>query len=158
MHGPAIGVGTTMLFHCDLVYAAPSARFQLPFVNLGFCPEAGVSLLLPRMAGHQRAAELLLLGKPFSAKKAEEVGLVNKIYHESELLKNALEQAQELTRLPPASVTLTKALLKRGSASAVQETISVETGFLIDRLASPEAKEAIDAFIERRKPDFSSCS
>ena len=156
VNGPAVGIGTTMLLHCDLVYAAPNARFQMPFVNLGLCPEGAASLLLPIMAGHQRAAELLLLGEPFSAKKAEEIGLVNKVCHESELLKNAQEQAQKLTILPPASVVLTKALLKKGNALAVKETMSEEIGFFIERLASPEAKEAIEALFERRKPDFSS--
>src|SRR3954451_21933924 len=101
--GPAIGIGTTMLLHCDLVYAAPNARFQLPFVALGIIPEAGSSMLLPMIAGYQRAAELLLLGKPFDAQKAAAAGFVNEIVPEDTLIQRALESALAIAALPPSA-------------------------------------------------------
>jgi enoyl-CoA hydratase/carnithine racemase len=156
VNGPAVGIGTTMLLHCDLVYAGTSARFQLPFVNLGLCPEAASSFLLPKLVGYQRAAELLLLGEPFSAEKAQEMGLVNGVYPNAELLQNALAQAQKLAAQPPASVRLTKMLLKKAGAKAVAETMEEERRLFAKRLLSPEASEAFSAFFERRKPDFSS--
>src|SRR3954462_942812 len=102
--GPAIGIGCTLLLHCDLVYAAQNARFQLPFVPLGIVPEFGSTLLLPLMAGYQRAAELLLLGQPFTAQKAYEVGIVTQVVPESELLQKAQEVARALAALPPESI------------------------------------------------------
>ena len=153
--GVAIGIGTTMLLHCDLVYAGVKALFQLPFVNLGLCPELGSSVLLPLLMGHQRAAELLLLGGPFSAEKAREVGIVNGVCPEEELMKTALENARRLAEQPSASVCLTKALMKRGREAAVLAAIEEESTQFKRRLTSPEAKEAFQAFIERRKPDFS---
>lgn len=153
--GPAVGVGTTMLLHCDLVCAGESARFELPFVNLGLCPEAASSLLLPQLAGHQRAAELLLLGEPFGAGRAREIGLVNTVFPDGELLQQALAMARRLAQRPPASVRLTKALLKRGGQRAVAETIAEEGRHFLQRLSSPEAQEAFAAFFEKRKPDFS---
>ena len=153
--GPAIGVGTTMLLHCDLVYAAPGARLQLPFVPLGLLPEAASSLLLPRLAGYQRAAELLLLGRPFSAEQALAAGIVTAIVPEGELLERARQAALALAALPPASVRMTKALMKREAAGAVQERMTEELQLFGERLRSPEAKEALGAFLEKRKPDFS---
>jgi enoyl-CoA hydratase/carnithine racemase len=108
--GLAVGIGTTMLLHCDLVYAEKKSKFLLPFVNLGLCPEAGSSFLLPLLAGYQRAAELLLLGEPFSAEKAKEIGLVNKICDDSQVLNYAIEQARKLAAQPQTSVRLTKAM------------------------------------------------
>ena len=153
--GPAIGVGTTMLLHCDLVYAAPGARLQLPFVPLGLLPEAASSLLLPRLAGYQRAAELLLLGQPFSAEQALAAGIVTAIVPEGELLERARQAALALAALPPVSVRMTKALMKREAAGAVQERMTEELQLFGERLRSPEAKEALGAFLEKRKPDFS---
>jgi len=153
--GPAIGVGTTLLLHCDLVYAAPNARLQLPFVPLGLLPEAASSLLLPRLAGYQRAAELLLLGQPFTAEKALAAGIVTAIVPEGELLERARQAALALAGLPPASVRMTKALMKREAAAAVQERMTEELQLFGERLRSPEAKEALGAFLEKRKPDFS---
>jgi enoyl-CoA hydratase/carnithine racemase len=153
--GPAVGVGTTMLLHCDLVYAAPSARLQLPFVPLGLLPEAGSSLLLPAMAGYRRAAEMLLLGEPFGAEKALAAGIVTEIVPEGDLLEHARQVAAALAALPPASVRMTKELMKRASAQAVQARITEELGLFGERLQSPEAKEALRAFLEKRKPDFS---
>jgi enoyl-CoA hydratase/carnithine racemase len=153
--GPAVGVGTTMLLHCDLVYAAPDARLQLPFVPLGLLPEAASSLLLPRLAGYQRAAELLLLGKPFTAEKAHAAGIVTAIVPAAELLAHARDEALALAALPPASVRMTKELMKRDAAQAVQERMTEELTLFGERLRSPEAKEALGAFLEKRKPDFS---
>jgi enoyl-CoA hydratase/carnithine racemase len=153
--GPAVGVGTTMLLHCDLVYAAPNARLQMPFVPLGLLPEAASSLLLPAMAGYRRAAEMLLLGGPFSAEKALAAGIVTEIVPEAELLERARQAALALAALPPASVRMTKELMKRGLATAVQERMTEELGLFGERLLSPEAKEALSAFVEKRKPDFS---
>jgi len=153
--GPAVGVGTTMLLHFDLIYAAPNARFQLPFVPLGLLPEAASSLLLPAVAGYQRAAEMLLLGRPFTADKALAAGIVTEIVPEGELLERAREAALALAALPPASVRMTKELMKRGLAQAVRERMQEELALFGERLRSPEAKEALGAFMEKRKPDFS---
>lgn len=153
--GPAIGVGTTLLLHCDLVYAAPNARLQLPFVPLGLVPEAASSLLLPAMAGYRRAAEMLLLGQPFGAEKALAAGIVTEIVPEAELLERARAAALALAALPSASVRMTKALMKRGSAQAVQDRMTEELELFGERLRSPEAREALSAFMHKRKPDFS---
>ena len=153
--GPAVGIGTTMLLHCDLVYAAPNARLQLPFVPLGLVPEAASSLLLPRLAGYQRAAELLLLGQPFSAEKALAAGIVSEIVPEAELIERGRQAALALAALPPASVRMTKELMKREAAGAVQSRMTEELQLFGERLRSPEAKEALGAFLEKRKPDFS---
>jgi enoyl-CoA hydratase/carnithine racemase len=153
--GPAIGIGTTLLLHCDLVYAAPNARFQLPFVPLGIVPEFGSTFLLPRLAGYQRAAELLLLGQPFSAQKAHEVGIVSEVVSQEELFNRAEAAVLHLASLPPESVRLTKQLLKARYAEALASTIDEETRLFTERLSSPEAKEAMSAFLEKRKPDFS---
>ena len=153
--GPAVGVGTTMLLHCDLVYAAPNARLQMPFVPLGLLPEAASSLLLPAMAGYRRAAEMLLLGAPFGAEKALAAGIVTEIVPEAELLGRAREAALALAALPPATVQMTKELMKRGMARGVQERMTEELQLFGERLRSPEAKEALRAFMEKRKPDFS---
>ena len=115
--GPAVGIGTTMLLHCDLVYATPGARFQLPFVQLGLVPEFGSTYLLPLLGGYQRAAELLLLGQPFSADKAREVGIVTAVVPEAELLASAETAARSLAALPPESIRLTKRLMKSAHAA-----------------------------------------
>ena len=153
--GVAVGIGTTMLLHCDLVYAAPNARLQLPFVNLGLVPEAASSLLLPALVGYQRAAALLLLGEPFGALEAKEMGLVTQVVAEDELLATAMAQAVKLAQKPAASVRLTKQLMKQGQAEATAQRIKLESDHFGQRLNSPEAKEAFSAFLEKRKPDFS---
>ena len=153
--GVAVGVGTTMLLHFDLVYAGESAQFQLPFVNLGLCPEAASSFLLPRLIGHLHASELLLLGELFSAAKAREIGLVNAVYPDSEVIDKAYIQAQKLAHQPPASVQLTKALLKRPIAEDTANTMAEEMTLFFERLGSAECAEALTAFFENRKPDFS---
>ncbi|MFL6311493.1 MAG: enoyl-CoA hydratase [Terriglobales bacterium] len=153
--GVAVGIGTTMLLHCDLVYASSGARFQLPFVNLGLCPEAGSSTLLPALMGHRKAAELLYFGEPFTAGTAQEVGIVNTVVASNELLNMATEKARQLAEKPPAALRITKALLKRGSANAIAEAMANETEQFAALLQGPEAKEAMMAFMQRRKADFS---
>lgn len=153
--GPAIGIGTTLLLHCDFVYAASTARFQLPFVPLGIVPEFGSTYLLPLLAGYQRAAELLLLGQPFTAEKAREAGIVTEVLAPESLMAKAEETARALAALPPESLRLTKRLLKSGLETAVKNRIAEEGKVFVERLASPEAKEAMSAFLEKRKPDFS---
>jgi enoyl-CoA hydratase/carnithine racemase len=153
--GPAVGIGSTLLLHCDLVYAADNARFQLPFVPLGIVPEFASTYLLPLLAGYQRAAELLLLGQPFTAEKARDVGLVTEVVSAENLFSKAREAAQMLAALPPESLRLTKRLLKKRYAAGVAEAIAEETRIFSERLSSPEAKEAMSAFLEKRKPDFS---
>jgi len=153
--GPAIGIGTTLLLHCDLVYAAPNARFQLPFVPLAIVPEFGSTFLLPRIAGYQRAAELLLLGQPFTAQKALEAGIVTGIVPENELIGHCLKIAAALAALPPESIRLTKRLMKARHAQPLGAAIEEEMQIFGERLRSPEAKEALSAFLEKRKPDFS---
>jgi enoyl-CoA hydratase/carnithine racemase len=153
--GPAIGVGTTMLLHCDLVYAADNAKFALPFVTLGLCPEAASSYLLPMIAGYQRAAQLLLLGEPFDAATAREIGLVTEVVAPDALMSVAMSTARKLAALPPSAVRVTKALMKRGMRHAVDEQMAEELKHFVARLDSPEAKEAISAFLEKRRPDFS---
>lgn len=153
--GVAVGIGTTMLLHCDLVYASPSARFHLPFVNLGLCAEGGSSLLLPAMLGQHRAAELLLFGDPFDAEKAQQFGIVNQVFLDAELLSAAGARAQQLSEKPPAAMRATKALLKANLSSALAETMLREGQQFAALLQGPEAREAMMAFMERRKPDFS---
>jgi len=152
--GVAIGVGTTMLLHCDLVYAAEDARFALPFVNLGLCPEAASSFLLPAIAGYQRAAELLLLGEPFDAARAREVGIVNEVLAPDLVLTAAEQAAHKLAAKPPAAVRVTKRLMKAQTRAMMEAALAEELREFLARLVSPEAKEAFAAFLEKRKPDF----
>ena len=153
--GPAVGIGTTMLFHCDLVYAGDNAAFSMPFVNLGLCPEAGSSLLAPRLMGYQRAAEALLMGEPFMAEAALEVGLINRIVPPTEANALAQAQARKLAAKPSASVIETKRLLKKSQAAEVTQRIAEEFGSFGRMLQAPAAREAIAAFTEKRRPDFS---
>jgi enoyl-CoA hydratase/carnithine racemase len=153
--GVAVGVGTTMLLHCDLVYAGEGAQFRMPFVALGLCPEAASSFLLPKLIGHQRASELLLLGEPFSAAKALAIGLVNAVYPDSDYIDKAFTQALKLAKQPPASVRITKALLKRSVSQTILDTMIEERKHFSERLNSGECNEALTAFFERREPDFS---
>ncbi len=155
VNGLAVGIGTTLLLHCDLVCAGESARFQLPFINLGLVPEAASSLLLPRLAGSHRAAELLMLGEMFSAATAREIGLVNRVTPDRECQAAARELAAKLVAKPAAALRLTKALLKKRSAASVRDVMTEESNLFVARLKSPEAAEAFTAFLERRKPDFS---
>ena len=151
--GPAVGIGSTMLLHCDLVYAAPNARFQLPFVPLGIVPEFGSTFLLPLIAGYQRAAKLLLLGRPFTAQEAHEAGIVTAVVED--VIGEAEKAAMALAELPPESIRLTKRLMKQRYGETLAAAIDEETRIFTERLSSPEAKEAMSAFLEKRKPDFS---
>ncbi len=154
VNGAAVGIGTTMLLHCDLAYCADDAKFSVPFVSLGLCPEFGSSLLLPLAAGYHRAAEKLLLSEPFSAEDALEMGLVNRILPPGEVLEHARKQATRFASLPPTSVRETKRLMKAGWRAVVERAIVDESATFGRLLTSPEAKEAMTAFFARRKPDF----
>lgn len=158
VEGVAIGVGTTMLLHCDLAYAGSSARFALPFANLGLTPEAASSLLLPLCAGHARAAEMLMLGEVFSAQAALDAGIVNAVLPDGQVLDHAFERCRKLIAQPAESLRLTKQLMKRGRQALINETMNVEAEVFKQRLVSPDAKEAFAAFFEKRKPDFSKIS
>ncbi|APW36552.1 enoyl-CoA hydratase [Rhodoferax koreense] len=153
--GPAVGIGTTMLLHCDLVYAGDNAAFSMPFVNLGLCPEAASSLLVPQMMGYHRAAEALLMGEPFMAEAALEVGLVNRIVPPTEANGLALAQARKLAAKPLTSLIETKRLMKKGQAAQVAQQIAEEAASFGRMLQAPAAKEAFGAFMEKRRPDFS---
>lgn len=143
--GVAVGVGSTLLLHCDLVYATPAARFQFPFVDLGLVPEAGSTLLLPRLAGAARAAELLLLGTPFDAVLAERIGLVNAVVPPESLTDRARAAAAALAGKPPQALAATRALV-RGDADAVWERVRREAAVFAERLRSPELAAAVAAF------------
>jgi len=153
--GPAVGVGTTLLFHCDLVYAGDNAAFSMPFVNLGLCPEAGSSLLAPQMLGYHRAAEALLLGEPFMAEAALEVGLVNRVLPPTEANGYAQVVAQKLAAKPSSSLAETKRLMKQGQHQLVLQQMAEEGQRFARMLREPAAREAFGAFMEKRKPDFS---
>ncbi|QDX20409.1 enoyl-CoA hydratase [Pandoraea pnomenusa] len=156
--GNAVGVGTTMLLHCDVVYAAETARFSLPFSQLALCPEAASSWLLPRVAGYQRAAEKLLFGEPFDVNEAVAMGFVNRVVPVAELSEYAARRAAQLAAMPAGSLRVTKQLMKGDSARNVRERIGEEALEFGKRLVSPEAREAFTAFFEKRKPDFTQFS
>ena len=154
--GAAVGIGTTLLMHCDLVYAAENAKFSMPFTPLGLCPEFASSLLFTQLAGGARAAEKLLLGDVFLAPEALQMGLVSKVLPAAELVPFARTQAARLVALPAASIRATKRLIKRARMAAIDDTMTVENAQFSAMLQGPEAKEAFTAFFEKRKPDFSS--
>lgn len=156
--GMAIGIGVTMLLHCDQIYAAQGTKFSMQFPKLGLCPEFGSSRLLPEMIGYSRAAELLLFGETFSAEQANEMGLVNKVLPAADLMPYAYAQAEKLVVLPASSLRTTKRLMKARHADAVIAQMIEENNYFSAMLQSPEAKEAFAAFFERRKPDFSKFS
>jgi enoyl-CoA hydratase/carnithine racemase len=149
--GLAIGIGTTMLLHCDLVYAAEDAFFQLPFTRLGLCPEAGSSTLLPQILGHQRASELLLLGERFSAAKAKDYGMVNEVLPAAGYLEHAIAKANELAKLPADAVQTSKALIKRNQTSPMNDTIQAELLQFARLLQSPDAQAIFQAFLNKKK-------
>lgn len=153
--GNAVGIGATMLLHCDLVYAADNARFSLPFTKLGLCPEFASSLLLPRLVGYQRAAEKLLLGEPFHADEAYDMGLINRVLPAGELFSFAQIQTRKLASLPTSSLRETKRLLKAETATAVETRIVDEMRVFAEMLRSPEARQAFSAFFEKPAPEFS---
>ncbi|WP_244814452.1 enoyl-CoA hydratase [Caballeronia sp. Lep1P3] len=152
--GVAVGIGTTMLLHCDLVYAARDAKFSLPFVQLGLCPEAASSLLLPRIAGYQRAAEKLLLGEAFDVNEAIGMGFVNGALDAAEVDAYAFERARRLAALPASSLRTTKALMKGAHGDEVAARMEEEAAHFSRMLVAPEAREAFQAFFEKRRPNF----
>ncbi|GLV26783.1 enoyl-CoA hydratase [Sphingobium sp. Cam5-1] len=153
VQGLAVGVGTTMLFHCDLVYAASDARFIMPFVNLGIVPEAGSSLLAPATLGHAKAAAMLLLGEPMDAETADRSGLVTAVIPTDELLDHARAKAATLMKKPPKALAATRRLLK-GDPAALLDRIEEEARLFEQMLESEEAQEAFAAFFEKRAPVF----
>ncbi|MBB3120282.1 enoyl-CoA hydratase [Pseudoduganella violacea] len=153
--GAAIGIGTTLLLHCDLVYAADSAKFSVPFSQLGLCPEFGSSMLLPLAAGHARAAEKLMLGEAFGAQEAYEMGILSKVLPAADVLAYAQAQAAKLVALPAASIRTTKRLMRPARGANLAAHIDAESKLFGEMLLAPEAKEAFTAFFEKRKPDFS---
>jgi enoyl-CoA hydratase/carnithine racemase len=155
VNGLAVGIGVTMLLHCDLVYVAESATFSMPFVNLGLVPEFGSTLLLAAIAGRARAAEKLLLGRPFLAAEAVVMGIANAVLPAGELLAHAQTVARGFNALPPGAVRDTKRLLREAFGPAVKDAILREAACFGPRLAGDEAREAIAAILQKRPPDFS---
>lgn len=153
VNGLAIGVGTTLLFHCDLVYASPEATFRTPFLDLGLVPEAASSLIAPQRMGYARAFELLALGEAFSAERALAAGLVNAVVPAADLDATARKAAIRLARKPPEALAACRRLM-RGDAAAASAQIEEEARVFAERLVSPEAREAFAAFLEKRPPDF----
>jgi len=152
--GLAIGIGTTLLMHCELVYAAERAKFAMPFTQLGLCPEFASSVLLPRMAGYQRAAEKLLFGEPFDAIEAEQMGLVNRVLPAAELMSFVHAQATKLATLPSESLRITKQLMKADLQVPLTTAMLTELQHFQRMLNEADAKEAFTAFIQKRKPVF----
>lgn len=153
--GAAVGIGTTMLLHCDLVYVAEDALLSMPFVSLGLVPEFASSLLLPRLLGRVQAAEKLLLGEPFSGLEAVALGLANKALPSAEVLAHAGRIARRFTLLPPGAVRDSKRLLRAELGERIEATIRAEGAVFAQRLLSAEAIESFRAFFEKRRPDFS---
>jgi enoyl-CoA hydratase/carnithine racemase len=154
VQGAAIGGGTTMLTHCDFVYAGESAKFQMPFINLGLVPEFGASCSVPARIGHLRAAELILLGLPFDARRAAELGLVTHVVHDQKLLATATETAQKLAEKPAGALQACKRLMKRSSREQIEQAMKVENEEFASLVRSADAREAFTAFIEKRPPNF----
>lgn len=155
VRGHAVGIGTTLLLHCDLVYAADDARLQLPFVNLGLCPEYASSYLLPRLVGQQKAAELFLLGDVFSGADAAALGLVTRSVPWDELTEYSRAKITRLALQPPGAVRRTKALLRAATNASVETSLNTEYAGFAAGLASEECRESVTAFFEKRAPDFS---
>jgi enoyl-CoA hydratase/carnithine racemase len=153
--GGAIGIGTTMLLHCDFVYVSDEARLAMPFVTLGLVPEFASSLLVPQLMGHRRAAEKLLLGEPFTAEQAVECGIANAVLPAGEVLPHARRVAERFNSLPPGAVREAKQLMRAPQHEQILQVIRAEGEKFGIRLRSPEAMEAFQAFFQKRKPDFS---
>jgi enoyl-CoA hydratase/carnithine racemase len=158
VQGAAVGGGTTMLTHCDFVYAGESAKFQMPFINLALVPEFGSSYSIPARIGQLRAAELILLGVPFDARRAAELGLVTRVVPDQEVMATATETAAKLAQKPIGALRACKRLMKLSSRQQVEQAIKVENEEFASRVRSAEAREAFSAFIEKRPPDFTKTS
>jgi enoyl-CoA hydratase/carnithine racemase len=154
VQGAAIGGGTTMLLHCDFVYAGESAKFQMPFINLALVPEFGSSSIVPARIGHIRAAELILLGSPYDARRALELGLVTQVVPDQDLLPIATATAQKLAVKPAGALQASKRLLKQPSRDQIKAAMKAENDEFSAQVRSADAKEALTAFLEKRKPDF----
>ncbi len=152
--GIAIGIGTTLLLHCDRVYAADNAKFAMPFTSLGLCPEFASSVLLPRIVGYQRAAEKLLFGETFDAAEAERIGFVNRVLPAAELPAFVHAQAAKLAALPADSLRVSKQLMKADLQTPIAAAMLTEMQYFTRLLQGPDAKEAFTAFLEKRKPAF----
>src|SRR4029077_10214307 len=152
--GAAIGGGTTMLTHCDLVYAGESAKFQMPFVNLAVVPEFGSSCTVPARFGHIRAAELILLGLPFDAKRAADLGFVTQVVPDQNLLATASETARRLAAKPAGALQASKRLMKRSFREQIKAAMKAENEEFSVQVRSQDAKEGLTAFLEKRAPDF----
>ena len=155
VHGNCVGIGTTLLLHCDLVIAEEGARFSLPFVDLALVPEAASTLLLPRLAGRRLAARYLLLAEPFGVEEAAAIGIVSHAVGAGQLRSAFVDVVQQLLAKPPAALRQTQHLLRMASSEDVLRRMKLESEAFAERLTSAEAKEAITAFFEKRKPDFS---
>ena len=154
VHGAAIGGGTTMLTHCDFIYAGESTKFQMPFINLALVPEFGSSCSVPARIGHVRAAELILLGASFDARRAAELGLVTQVVPDNDVLARATETARKLAAMPEAALQASKRLMKQPFREQIKAAMKAETEEFSARVRSEDAKEAFTAFLEKRKPDF----
>jgi len=154
VHGAAIGGGTTMLTHCDFIYAGESTKFQMPFINLALVPEFGSSCSVPARIGHVRAAELILLGAPFDAKRAAELGLVTQVLSDKDVLARATETAEKLAAKPAAALQASKRLMKQPFREQIKAAMKAENEAFSAQVRSDDAKEALTAFLEKRKPDF----
>jgi len=153
--GAAVGIGTTMLLHCDLVYVSDESRLAMPFVSLGLVPEYASSLLLPALLGHVKAAEKLMLGEPFSGSDAVDCGIANAVLPAAEVVNHARRMAERFNNLPPQAVRETKRLMREPQKARIREVMAAEAALFGARLRSPEAMEAFQAFFQKRKPDFS---
>src|SRR5882672_4553284 len=154
VHGAAIGGGTTMLTHCDFVYAGESAKFQMPFINLAVVPEFGSSWSVPASIGHIRAAELILLGLPFDAKRAADLGLITQVVPDQDLLATATETARKLAAKPTGALQASKRLMKRPFREQIKAAMTAENEEFSEQVRSEDAKEALTAFLEKRAPHF----
>jgi enoyl-CoA hydratase/carnithine racemase len=155
VHGAAIGGGTTMLTHCDFVYASENAKFQMPFINLAVVPEFGSSFTIPARAGYLRAAEVILTGQSFDAREAAEIGVVTRVVPNQELLGTATDTAQKLAAKPPGALQACKRLMKAPMHEQLEQAVKLELEEFSVHVRSAEAKEAFTAFLEKRRPDFS---
>ena len=153
--GAAIGIGTTMLLHCDLVYVSDEARLAMPFVSLGLVPEFASSLIVPQRLGHVKAAEKLLLGDPFTAAEAVECGIANAVLPAAEVAAHARRVAERFNHLAPTAVRQSKQLMRAAQREQVLQVMATEGELFGQRLRSPEAQEAFQAFFQKRAPDFS---
>jgi enoyl-CoA hydratase/carnithine racemase len=154
VHGAAIGGGTTMLTHCDFVYAGESAKFQMPFINLAVVPEFGSSCSVPARVGHIRAAELILLGLPFDAKRAADLGFVTQVVPDQNLMATASETARKLVAKPAGALQASKRLMKRSFRDQIKAAMKAENEEFSTQVRSQDAKEALTAFLEKRSPHF----